>query len=334
MGISRGPYVGDVLAALEIATKRRRSYQLMGHLLFCGTFIVSTMMARRIHSVWSVEESIRQELSGGTTGFQNIRSLKDIHSWLELTLVPAVFWKAGSDVQRWHAPECIMAAQAKNMTEDVAPNIPDMKSLSDKLYAVECQKAYVRWHNRIVSPVRFRQAVVRQDSCHFEGEELPIHSPCYPSYGLEKAQVKGLCAQDAMTFPCEYKEDLPMLLGIDGTNYGTAGFVLTVPRDKDRKGAAVEAFRENFGDGDELLSWLSPGTRVITAEFITYNANVDVLTLARFQFDVTAGGRIQPSTQLWSVRLWPYLPGTKGGTCRQGCPGIHRFAHLTLSSRT
>ena len=28
------------------------------------------------------------------------------------------------------------------------------------------------------------------------------------------------------------------------------------------------------------------------------------------------------------------FPGTKGGTCRQGYPGIHCFAHLTPRSRT
>ena len=27
-----------------------------------------------------------------------------------------------------------------------------------------------------------------------------------------------------------------------------------------------------------------------------------------------------------------HIPGTKGGTCRQGYPGIHHFAHLTPSS--
>lgn len=278
-----------ILLAFARALERCRCWRrLAGRTIFVVLFVASTVVVRRFGEAIAIRGAVKQHfsmtpfpLSGYMTKFAEIQSVEAIRPWLEVVLLPAVLWQADAPAQRFHSVDCQLKLQGLVSGSQGA-----------------CAHAYIRGSHRIISPVRFRQVAVQMSRCGPREDE-----PCWPPFSPNNARTDGLCTSIG-SYSCRYSEALPRLIGLPGhgADYGRGGYVLSIPLDRSWR-AAYEA---NLGTSAEGPPWLPEGVRAFSVEFALHTGHIDLVTFVRFLFDISPGGRVQPSLQTWSLQARPY----------------------------
>jgi hypothetical protein len=276
----------------------RHSKKLAAHVVFAVLFVVIFSLMRPVEDTAALHQALVELTAGApSTGhraswertFKSVSSDKEWWAWVETALLPTIL------------SDTFYNGDFRNETWD--------QRFSNT----------VAMYNTQTATVRFRQARVKANSCYRLGDH-DLARPCFGDFTPE--------IQESAPFGESYGNKYVTGLGAIssfrdfGPNYGTEGYVVDLPLNKDQAMAQAREMK--------LGGWLSEATSIVAIETSWYNANLDLSTSVRWQLDISPGGRMDPWVTVESCRLIPYAIVTD--YARAGLEAILAWSLLLLIS--
>ena len=181
----------------------------------------------------------------------------------------------------------------KQFSEDVL--IPGL--YWDKWYNNQSSKTEtsVLYENYLVTSPHLRMLKVRNDSCEVHKDfRRAIHS-CYNSYAdyledrSESRNETGFAWQEIKSFAKN-----PMW-GQISTYSGEGGYIVDLGLSKEAAAAKIDHLKKNL--------WIDRGTRVVFADFTTYNPNINLFVVTKLITEFPATGGVVTSWQFRTLSL-------------------------------
>jgi len=176
---------------------------------------------------------------------------------------------------------------------------------------------YIRRYNRMMRTVRLRQLRVVQQPCtgnvRKAGGSVQADG-CWPEFSLGvqssellRERYSWSHAEALANFTERNALSTPAL---DNAGGGGPVFVMGEPLNAQTIDLDCRLHDASLcSDLPGLLrrhAWIDEATRVVSMELNFYNANYDISTYLRLQFDFAASGRVRPTLEIHSLRLRPY----------------------------
>eukprot|EP01029_Cantina_marsupialis_P003827 TRINITY_DN13859_c0_g1_i1.p1 TRINITY_DN13859_c0_g1~~TRINITY_DN13859_c0_g1_i1.p1 ORF type:complete len:852 (-),score=226.48 TRINITY_DN13859_c0_g1_i1:160-2715(-) len=261
-------------ALFNIKRSKFCSEALVFAVFFC-TILVICLLTYDVHEAFSTNDAIvdlflDEEFEGAQykKNFYEIMTMEEFWQWMKGPLINGLFQT------EWY--------NTRAFTED--------------------EKKLVIHNLHLVGKIQVRQLRVDKDSCYLRrflalGNRFDTKDgSCFDEFASD---VNDKTPFGPASDPEKYKystgySSLEGLYGY-GPDYGEGGFVVELPNDYDGAKAAVD---ELFDD-----RWVDKGTRIVSVNFILYNAQTDLATVARINMEFYSSGRLQPSYKLFTMQF-------------------------------
>lgn len=190
--------------------------------------------------------------------YDNVYNMDEVWMWLQGPLYNGVYFEGN----RW-----------RNDDGDVV-NVPSAR--------------YINTYNRLITPVQLRQIRVDTEDCLWDRYQNGFSAPCIPKYGSDVARKQDIA--NLTSIPSSVSEAFQYTEGVsDSTEgifsvYPSGGYVIELPRNATATSEILSTLKDNY--------WLDLNTRALLVEFVTHNADLDVLCLVRFTIEQSAAGSI------------------------------------------
>jgi hypothetical protein len=298
-----------------------------------GSFYLAVRAAEKRlivrHAIWNACVLLLAIVIGSWV--QPVNEIRDVHNSLLSHF--HIFSKRG------HGKLIVAGADAMRVLEDVI-SVEDTWSwlqhvlwpmlFPSRVHAPDNGNAMLLpWYNHPVGLVRLRQVRVLPQQCADFGFAASLAGPCWPDFN-EKLQSSILLPdrrswQTAPSVHDAVQSGLPIISGQDrhSLNYGSRSQVLDVPLGCQSAGNIMEQLAKVGLNCSGLiaelrkLSWIDEGSRMLSTELSIKNANYDLWTYVRFQFDFSAFGHVQSSLHLRSIRLRPNSLAESATACME-----------------
>lgn len=272
--------VGGILNAYKRAERDPMITSCVLYMIFLMLFVSIVTLVRPVHTIYTVQNAIHtalasEAMSPATTHFE--KTFYDIANWGDFWIwVETVLYEKSFSC-------CYYNGQSYLVTYG---NSNDRRIAS---------------YNRLMTPIRFRQARVKTDTCKSTTpkENHELARPCWGFYDEEVKDTFDRWAGNTK-MDSKYLTGLSNFVGDtdDGPNYGTTGHVVDLDLDTGKASAKVTQLMKE--------RWTDEWTRGVSIDVNTYNPNYDLATVARFRIDVGPGGHFFPTVEFLSCRMNPY----------------------------
>lgn len=158
----------------------------------------------------------------------------------------------------------------------------------------------ILYENYLLGSPRLRQLRVRNDSCVVHPDFTSSISECYDVYDptIEDTRPFGLLNGTAWTYHTEKEMNGSSHWGLLAT-YSGAGSYIDLGMDKNTSKERMSILKKNL--------WLNRATRAVFLDFTTYNANLNLFSVAKIVFEFPATGGMIPSWSFRTVKLLRYV---------------------------
>lgn len=275
--------VGGIILGFKKARRDSIIKECVMYCAFVFAFVTVTMMVRPVHTTFTIQQGIYVNLGLESIDPSTINFNKDFYGIANY----GDFWKWVESVLYYKAYECCYY---------------NGKSL-DKVYGDQNTFAIAKY-NRLLTPIRFRQARSMIDMCTNPATNHQIARPCWPEHSGSTEETTDIfgSAQLGAASDSHFMTDLS---GHSGDNddgeeggYGTSAHVVDLELDA---GRALEKIKGMIKE-----RWTDEWTRAIAIDMNMYNPNYDMATVLRFKIDQVVGGHLFPKVEAKSCRLNPY----------------------------
>jgi hypothetical protein len=275
--------VGGIILGFKKAQRDHIIKECMLYCAFVLAFVSVTMMVRPVHTTFTIQQGIYVNLGLEAIDPSTINFSKDFYGIANY----GDFWKWVNTVLYFKAYECCYY---------------NSDSLN-KVYG-DTNDFVIAKYNRLLTPIRFRQARSTMDSCSNPATNHQLARPCWPEHSgatEETADIFG-SARLGSSSDSKFITDLSGHTG-DGDDgeeggYGTSAHVVDLDLDA---GKALEKIKGMIKE-----RWTDEWTRAIAIDLNMYNQNYDMATVFRFKIDQVVGGHLFPKVEAKSCRLNPY----------------------------
>eukprot|EP00929_Paragymnodinium_shiwhaense_P061593 TRINITY_DN30773_c0_g1_i1.p1 TRINITY_DN30773_c0_g1~~TRINITY_DN30773_c0_g1_i1.p1 ORF type:complete len:773 (+),score=106.43 TRINITY_DN30773_c0_g1_i1:76-2394(+) len=262
------------------AQLQRYGWRLMLHGLLLVLFIVVVAMLHPVESTFTAQSSIL-----AATGSQRSASL------LTPSAAQGMFFELRSREAWWHW-----------MSDKLIPTVlaESFYNGDSRLDSRGSRLAHtVGSYNTLTSSVRVRQARVRSSTSGCAtGVAVDDTGPpeCLPEFSAGEQSLEP----HGGTYGTEVLDNLNEVVSwyTPLRRYGTSGHILDLPVNQSSALGVIQTMKSG--------GWFDEQSRMVAVETTWYNPNIDLSSYARWQLEVSPGGRWVPSVHVSSCRLVPY----------------------------